>query len=346
MKGIKRDNGNFWPLAHKFLGSYLPSVRNLSQNTIDAYKQSLKDFVDYLEKQKHVKRKDISIKDFNRNTVQEYIVYLNTKKNLASKTCGLRLTVIKSFLKYSSDENIQFEACFHEVNRINGMKAAKKPVSYLSENVMTTLLKMPKNDTNKERRNRMLLIFLYDTAVRVQELTDMELRDMHIDRANPFVTVRNGKGNKLRNIPLMSKTVGHLRHYIAEFHSGRMPDTNRALFYSTRDNLPHKLTTDAVRIILSKYVDMARELCPDIPEKVGCHTIRKTRAMDLYRNGIPLPYIMELLGHESEATTKTFYAFATVDMLHDAIAKSNPEIANDKPQWKTPKILSRLYSFD
>lgn len=274
------------------------------------------------------------------------MAYLNTQRKLAPKTCGLRLTAIKSFLKYCSDEDLLFEARFHEVDSINGMKSARKPVKYLPENTMSTLLKMPKNDTDKERRNRMLLIFMYDTAVRVQELTDMELRDLHLNRTGPFVTIRNGKGNKLRNIPLMAKTVDHLKYYIAEFHPGTTPDSNGPLFYSLRDDLPHKLTTDTIRIILSKYVDMARELCPDIPEKVGCHTIRKTRAMDLYRTGIPLPYIMEILGHESEATTKTFYAFATVDMLHDAIAKSNPEIADDKPQWKTQEILSHLYSFD
>lgn len=62
MAGTKRNNGNFWPLAHKFLGSYLPNVRNLSQNTIDAYKQSLKDFIDYLEKQKGIKRKTFPLK--------------------------------------------------------------------------------------------------------------------------------------------------------------------------------------------------------------------------------------------------------------------------------------------
>jgi integrase/recombinase XerD len=193
-------------------------------------------------------------------------------------------TLSPSFSEYIQKRKKLWKACFHEVDRINGMKSAKKPVKYLPENVMTTLLKMPKNGTDKERRNRMLLIFLYDTAVRVQELTDMELKDLHLDRTNPFDTVRNGKGNKLRNIPLMTKTVNHLKHYIAEFHPGRTPDSNRPLFYSKRDSLPHKLTTDAIRIILSKYVDMARELCPDIPEKVGCHTIRKTRAMDLYRN--------------------------------------------------------------
>jgi hypothetical protein len=84
---------------------------------------------------------------------------------------------------------------------------------------------------------------------------------LHLDKTNPFVTVRNDKGNKLCNIPLMAKTVNHLRHFIAEFHPGRTPDLNRPLFYSTRNNLPHKLTTDAIRIILNKYVDTARDFC-------------------------------------------------------------------------------------
>lgn len=72
-------------------------------------------------------------------------------------------------------------------------------------------------------------------------------------------------------------------------------------------------------------------------QRKGLHLLRHHTASKMIS--------MELLGHENEATTKTFYAFATVDMLYDAIAKSNPEIANDRPQWKTEEILSRLYSF-
>lgn len=58
------------------------------------------------------------------------------------------------------------------------------------------------------------------------------------------------------------------------------------------------------------------------------------------------PRFRLMWGQFTAYTTKTFYTFATVDMLHAAIAKSNPKIANDKSQWKTQEILSRLYSFD
>jgi len=345
MTRSKIEKGNFWILAHRFLGSYLSHIRNLSPNSIDAYKQSLKDFIAYLEKEQSIKRKNVTIETFSRNMVQQYLIHLKTQRKLAPKTCSLRLTAIKAFLKFCSDEDFRFEACYHEIASIKSMKLVKQPVRYLSEKAMSTILKMPKTCTEKERRNRMLLIFLYDTAVRVQELVNMELRDLHLNGTSPFVTVRNGKGNKLRNIPLMVKTVNHLTCYLAEFHVGKALDTNIPLFYSVRDDDPHKLTTDSIRIILKKYVDMASVFCPDIPKEVSCHMIRKTRAMDLYRSGIPLPYIMEILGHESEATTKTFYAFAPVDMLYEAITKSNAEIADDIPLWKTQELLNRLYSF-
>ncbi len=341
----KMDKGNFWILARQFFGSYLSHIRNLSPNSIDAYKQSLKDFIAYLEKEQAISRKNITIETFSRKIVQQYITHLKTQRKLAPKTCSLRLTAIKAFLKYCSEESFQFEACFREVSSIKSMKLVKQPVKYLSEKAMRAILKMPRICIEKERRNQMILIFLYDSAVRVQELVNIELKDLHLNENSPFVTIRNGKGNKLRNIPLMAKSVEHLKSYIAEFHGSKPLNSTSPLFYSMRDDCPHSLTTDSIRIILKKYVEMARKICPDIPREVSCHMIRKTRAMDLYRNGIPLPYIMEILGHESEATTKTFYAFATIDTLYEALIKTHPEITHDIPLWKTQEALNRLYSF-
>lgn len=68
--------------------------------------------------------------------------------------------------------------------------------------------------------------------------------------------------------------------------------------------------------------------------------------MDLYKNGIPLPFIMQLLGHESMSTTSGFYAFATLEMMSDAINKSVPIIGGTEKLWKNKNAKQALYTLD
>ncbi len=103
------------------------------------------------------------------------------------------------------------------------------------------------------------------------------------------------------------------------------------------------LSADTVAAVLKNAAQIARTRCPWIPDKIHAHLLRKTKAMDLYQQGIPMPIIMRLLGHQSATTTSTFYAFATMDMMRSAITAATPGI--DTPdQPLTTDQLHALYS--
>jgi len=345
-KNKHQNEPDFWIFARSFLHEYMPKIRNLSEKSVDTYKQSLTCYLDFLQTTLAIERPNVVFSNFSRENLKQFISWMREKKSYSIKTCNLRITTIKSFLKYCSEEDITLVALYNEARKVRGLKNEKKPIMYLSREAITTLLHMPNTNTLKERRNRMILILLYDSAARVQEMVDITIKDLHIYDKTPFITL-TGKGNKTRNVPLMEKTVEHLKLYLDEFHpSWRHSSGDFPLFYSLRDGKPHELSTDNVSLLLKKYAEQARAVCLEVPENVHCHLIRKTRAMDLYQQGIALPLVMQILGHESITTTSSFYAFATVDMLHEAIEKANPRISDEIPKWKNKKYMKILYSLD
>ena len=68
--------------------------------------------------------------------------------------------------------------------------------------------------------------------------------------------------------------------------------------------------------------------------------------MTLYQQGMPLTIIMNLLGHENLSTTSNFYAFATTEMIHEAMKKTNPESVVEEPIWKNEDFKKLMFNLD
>lgn len=300
----------FWDTASVFVHHYLPDIRKVSPNTVIAYRDSLNFFIDYLDTQQNIKRKDISYNDFSKVTIRSYMDWMLNVRKLSPKTCNLRITAINSFLKYSTDQYPSLMAIYVAVSSLDMVKTTKKPIEFFERKQMKALLNAPDPKTRTGRRNRMILILLYDTAARVAELLELTLDNLH------------------------------LLAYLCEFHTDS--DKREPLFYATINGQKHSLSSDTLENHIRNSAKAACNKGIEMPTRCHCHMIRKTRAMDLYQSGVPLTHIQQLLGHEDISTTSGFYAFATLDTLSTSMAKADASTKDEK-LWKDSKTLKRLY---
>lgn len=333
---VKAINGFFY--------IYLPKQRCFSKNTVDSYKTAFNLFLDYMLEQHNSPLHQMTLGDFNKDNLTGFVDWLAAVRQNSPGTCNQRLMAFRSFAKYLGMKDFALASIYADVCCVPTMKKAAKVVDFLSEEALKTLLAQPDTSKRMGIRNQCFMCLMYDTAARRQELLDFRLKDLSLDGKAPFVYL-TGKGRKTRAVPLMRMTVSHLLNYLKIFHPDYKNRMDDYLFYTTSHGERHPMSRDTVQLFMKNYGKAAREICPDIPEQVHPHQLRHTRAIHLYRGGMPLSILSEFLGHASEETTR-IYAYADTEMKRKAIEKATPKTipGNEAPVWDTSddEVLRKL----
>ena len=239
-----------------FFTIYLSGQKNASKNTIYAYRDTFKLLLKYCQEEKGILIERISMDVLTAGLIKDFLSWLEYERKCSISTRNQRLASIHSFFRYVQGEDPAGIYHYQQVISIPVKKAEKKIVDHLSPDVIKLILEQPDKNSSKGRRDLTLLSVLYDTGARVQELIDIKVCDVMID--SPPVIVLNGKGNKVRRIPLMKNTVTLLQIYLSENDLKKQWKNQYPLFINNQLN---KLTKAGVGYILNKYL----KLCLDKP---------------------------------------------------------------------------------
>ena len=332
---MKKNEMHFYQLLRSFLNDYLVTKRNFSEKTVKSYRQTFRLQRNYLRDVKGINFDKVDFICFSRLAVYDFLLWLKKSKGNSPATLNLRLSAIKSFLKYCGEEDLELMSIYLDVTSIHAFKGAKNPcVEYLTQEQLKLLFSLPDTGTRLGRRDRFFMIFAYETGARLQELLDLKLSS--IVRSEISVRVRiHGKGNKIRYVPLLGLTVDHLNAYLAEFHKENLSDD--FLFFTIHDAEKTQMKPGTADYMLKKYGALAYIKDKAFPDNLHAHILRHSIAMAMYKKGIPLSYIGDFLGHSSVETT-AIYSYSDEETITEALEAANQIGTIDQPmkhkEWK------------
>src|SRR5437762_5378930 len=317
-----------------FLTHYLAAQRNLSPNTIKAYRDVFTLLLRFCRDGRGIAPEKLRLEQIDVSLVEAFLDHLETERKSSPRTRNHRLATLHAFFRYVQAEEPAHMVQCQRILAIPLRRHARPTVGYLSKDELAEILAQPDLKTLEGRRDAVLLSVLYDTGARVQELIDLSVGDVRLD---PPAQLRLlGKGRKMRAVPLMANTVQLLRSHMQENHLDHPEQFDKPLFHNARHE---RLTRSGVRYILHKYVVLSRRMCPSLKRKVSPHTLRHTKGMHLLQSGVSLDMIRDFLGHVDAKTTQ-IYARANLEMKRNALEKiSEPSSVQTIPSWQQNKDL-------
>ena len=321
----------FFSSTTDFLSVYLERQAGKSHHTKKAYKAGLSSFYDYITDVRGISPMLFQYSQCSYQLVLEFSQYLQEDLNRKNSTVNSKLASIKAYLEYASDCDAAVISVYVSVCRVPFLTVPKIQMPIIQTKDLAGFLDSPEH-TRIGNRDRFILIFMFDTAVRVSELVSIKLGDIAEDGGSYTILI-HGKGRKERCIVLSERTGEHMKRYLQSYHGDNQDQASRPLFYTVTHGNLTAMSVRNVERILNKYGAKARIESPGIPESVSPHTVRRSRATSLYRDGVPLEQVSALLGHSQIETTRTHYASPSPEQMKAAVEKGSYKEPAQQPEW-------------
>ena len=317
-----------------FFADHLPRVRGVSPHTVRSYRDAFMLLLRFVAGR--CERPVVAL-DFCHIAVDDILAFLDnleTDRHNGAATRNARLAAIHAFARYAATSHPEHLEQCQRILAVPFKRARPRLVEYLEGDELRALLDAPDRATPDGRRDHALLLALFNTGARVQEILDLRPCDLQLVR--PLQVRLRGKGRKERVCPLWPQTAEILRALLAE--RGVDPAATQPLFRNRRGE---PLTRFGVRYLLRKYAGAAQAAVTTLGAKrVHPHVMRHTTAVHLLQAGVDLVTISHWLGHASVETTNR-YAAVDLEMKRAAVAKARPVGTIDRTlaAWRTDATI-------
>lgn len=309
---------SFSSLLSSFLLVYLPRTRGCGKNSIAAYRDTFILFLRFMSDAQGKRPERVAFADFTPKNVNKFLQWLETERGCSANTCNNRLAALKSFFRYVQQEAPEWMEAANLILALTAKKTAQPEIAYLSVEAIGLLLAQAQASGIRELA---LLSLLYDTGAWVQEVADLIISDVRLEK--PGTVKLTGKGRKTRIVPLTAQVGNILTQYLKTLKNKA---SDEPLFKNWRGE---PIGRAGIAYVLRTHAEAASLTSPGLmPPKVTPHMLRHSKAMHLLENGVNLIYIRDLLGHQSVVTTEV-YAKANPEMKRKAIEASSANIIKD-----------------
>lgn len=299
----------------KFFFEYLPKIKRLDDDTINSYRVSLNLYLDFLKETQGINLTSIRSSDFSQKNILLFMDWLEEVRKNSAPTINHRMYDVRVFCRYLVKPDMLSAIEYLEIEKIEPIKDTRTPdFDWLTREEVKLILDAV-SETRNSVRDRLFLSLLYESGCRIDEILSLKVGDL-IPTSYGEVNVHFfGKGKKHRITPLSALLWTRAQVYLDQYHPGRTPDN--LLFYVKRKGRAEKMSTDNAQRILTYCEKRVREQVPDLPH-LHPHLFRRTRAMHLLEEGLPLLTIQDWLGHAQIETTR-YYVQLSGKMKREAL---------------------------
>jgi site-specific recombinase XerD len=317
-------------LLHSFFADHLVTVKGLRPASVRSYRDTVRLFLVFLAADKRCKITRLRLEDLTFNRVVGFLRYLEADRENHPRTRNQRLATLHSLFEYIASRSPEMLVVCQQVAAIPTKRTAPAETRFLELEEVEELLRDLPREGRLALRDRTLLLFLYNTGARAQEVAD--LRVEHLDLGEHPRVRLHGKGDKWRTCPLWRETAQQLR-LLAQ----SCPSTPQAAVFAANGR---PLTRFGIYKVVRRHASGLDN--PRTGRRVSPHIFRHTAAVHLLDAGVDVNVIRGWLGH-ADLTTTNRYAEINTKTKEAALRACEPPGTSagsrTKPIWRSDESL-------